>query len=133
MNRRLSLIGVVLAVVAWIATLTLPLYSTESSDGSSGTATLIEVNGWGAALMVRGAAHAPAWAARHPGVQALVAGADGARWCSPGMAAATSLLGSGGLVAQRWYQFGKGSGGGSTAAPNGDPIGALYELNDGWR
>ena len=52
---------------------------------------------------------------------------------SPGMAAATSLLGSGGLVAQRWYQFGKGSGGGSTAAPNGDPIGALYELNDGWR
>ena len=50
MNRRLSLIGVVLAVVAWIATLTLPLYSTESSDGSSGTATLIEVNGWGAAV-----------------------------------------------------------------------------------
>lgn len=58
MPARLRLIGVVLAVVAWIATLTLPLYATSSEtagpDGSltasEGTATLIEVNGWSAAI-----------------------------------------------------------------------------------
>lgn len=50
MHRRIRLAGVVLAVIAWIATLTLPLYATASSDGSQGTATLIEVNGWGAAI-----------------------------------------------------------------------------------
>ena len=62
------------------------------TEGVRGVALLArgvdEVNGWGAALMVRGAAHAPAWAARHPGVEALVADAGGARWLSPGMAAA---------------------------------------------
>lgn len=47
-----------------------------------------EVNGWGTALMVRGAADAPAWHARHPGVDVLVADAGGERWLSPGMAAA---------------------------------------------
>lgn len=58
MSARLRLIGVVLAVIAWVATLTLPLYATSSetvgADGSltssEGTATLIEVNGWGAAI-----------------------------------------------------------------------------------
>ena len=58
MSARVRLVAVALAVIAWIATLTLPLYSTSSetvgSDGTSetveGTATLIEVNGWGAAV-----------------------------------------------------------------------------------
>lgn len=50
---------------------------------------------------------------------------------SPGTAAASSLLGSAGRVAQGWYQFGKG-GAGAVTAPAGDPIGALYELNNGW-
>lgn len=46
------------------------------------------VNGWGAALMVQGPGAAPAWCARHPGVEAMVAGTDGTLWRSPGMAAA---------------------------------------------
>lgn len=46
-----------------------------------------EVNGWGTALMVQGPARAAAWSARHPGVELLVAGADGTRWTSPGMTA----------------------------------------------
>lgn len=58
MSARLRLIGVALAAIAWVASLTLPLYATSSEtagpDGSltssEGTATLIEVNGWGAAL-----------------------------------------------------------------------------------
>lgn len=44
-----------------------------------------EVNGWGAALMVRGPTAAPEWYARHPAVELMVAGADGKRWLSPGM------------------------------------------------
>ena len=50
MHARIRMIGVILAAVAWIATLTLPLYASASSDGSQGTATLIEVNGWGGAV-----------------------------------------------------------------------------------
>lgn len=58
MSGRLRLVGVVLAVIAWVATLSLPLYSSSSetaqADGSitstEATATLIEVNGWGAAI-----------------------------------------------------------------------------------
>lgn len=59
MHRHFRLAGVVLAAIAWIATLTLPMYSTAtdtadpSSTGSTsteGTATLIEVNGWWAVL-----------------------------------------------------------------------------------
>ncbi|AVP58343.1 FAD:protein FMN transferase [Pulveribacter suum] len=46
-----------------------------------------EVNGWGTALMVQGPAKAATWSARHPGVELLVASADGARWTSPGMTA----------------------------------------------
>lgn len=43
------------------------------------------VNAWGTALMVRGSSAAPAWHARHPGVELMVANADGKRWLSPGM------------------------------------------------
>ncbi|MDO5504585.1 MAG: hypothetical protein Q4G67_15585 [Actinomycetia bacterium] len=59
MHRHFRLAGVVLAAIAWIATLTLPMYSTatDSADpnGAGGTttegmATLIEVNGWWAVL-----------------------------------------------------------------------------------
>lgn len=59
MHRHFRLAGVVLAAIAWIATLTLPMYSmaTDTADPSStgststeGTATLIEVNGWWAVL-----------------------------------------------------------------------------------
>jgi thiamine biosynthesis lipoprotein len=55
--------------------------------------TVDEVNGWGTALMVRGAAQAGAWHAQHPGVDALVADAGGARWLSQGMAAALKNIG----------------------------------------
>lgn len=58
MHRHVRLAGVVLAVIAWIATLVLPVYSTATEqagpDGTmtstEGTATLIEINGWGAAI-----------------------------------------------------------------------------------
>lgn len=58
MSSRLRLVGAALAVVAWGLTLFAPLYSTATdtagADGSltstEGTATLIEVNGWGAAI-----------------------------------------------------------------------------------
>ena len=53
---------------------------------------------------------------------------------NPLMAGATSLMGSAGRVASSWYQFSGGSNGSAqTLAPAGDPIGALYELNNGWR
>ncbi len=54
---------------------------------------------------------------------------------SPGLSAATSLLGSAGRVASGWYDFSKAGAWDSpgTLAPAGDPIGALYELNNGWR
>lgn len=62
------------------------------TEGVHGVALLARsvdaVNGWGTALMVRGPGGAPAWCARHPGVEAMVAGVDGTRWCSPGMTAA---------------------------------------------
>ena len=51
---------------------------------------------------------------------------------SPGLSAATSLLGSAGRVASGWYEFSKGGGSSGTLAPAGDPIGGLYELNNGW-
>ncbi|NLJ54350.1 MAG: hypothetical protein GX344_09485 [Intrasporangiaceae bacterium] len=58
MHRHFRLAGVVLAAIAWIATLILPMYSpaaqTATPDGSGTTtevtATLIEVNGWWAVL-----------------------------------------------------------------------------------
>lgn len=58
MGSRFRLFGVLAAVVAYVVTLTLPLYETAtetSTDGGlvtseSGRTTLIEVNGWGAAV-----------------------------------------------------------------------------------
>lgn len=58
MPTRLRFFGVISAVIAWIVTVTVPLYATSSdtvtSDGATtsteGTATLIEVNGWGGAI-----------------------------------------------------------------------------------
>ncbi|MDO5503705.1 MAG: hypothetical protein Q4G67_11070 [Actinomycetia bacterium] len=54
MPARLRLIGVVLALFAWIGSLVAPVYShsTSTPEGteSAGTATLIEVNGWAAAI-----------------------------------------------------------------------------------
>ena len=54
MHRTFRLAGVVLAAIAWIASLVLPLYSTSTdrADGTraTGTATLVEVNGWWAVL-----------------------------------------------------------------------------------
>jgi thiamine biosynthesis lipoprotein len=47
-----------------------------------------QVNGWGTALMVQGAARAADWHGRQAGVELLAASADGTRWLSPGMAAA---------------------------------------------
>lgn len=52
---------------------------------------------------------------------------------SAGGAAFTSLLGSATKVAGTWYQFSKDSGGSSTLADKGDPLYALYQLNDGWK
>ena len=49
---------------------------------------------------------------------------------SPGLAMGTSLLGSAGRVAASWYQF-KGNQP-QALAPAGDPIHALYTLNNGW-
>lgn len=46
-----------------------------------------EVNGLGAAMMVRGAKAGQALVARRPGVQALVVSQDGGAWYSAGMAA----------------------------------------------
>lgn len=72
-------------------------WPTQGVHGVALMATHIEaVNGWGTALMVQGPAAAPAWHARHPGVEALVASADGARWCSPRMLAALKLSSSAG-------------------------------------
>lgn len=53
------------------------------------------VNGWGAALMVQGMSAAPAWSARHPQADVLMAGADGTLWRSPGMAAALRPVAAG--------------------------------------
>ena len=64
-------------------------WPTEGVPGVALQARDVEaVNGWGTALMVQGPSAAPAWSARHPGIEALVASADGTRWTSPGMAAA---------------------------------------------
>ena len=49
---------------------------------------------------------------------------------SPGLAMGTSLLGSAGRVAASWYQLKGGQP--QTLAPAGDPIRALYTLNNGW-
>lgn len=64
-------------------------WPTEGVPGVALLARDVEaVNGWGTALMVRGLSAAPAWHARRSGVEAMVASADGTRWCSPGMTAA---------------------------------------------
>lgn len=64
-------------------------WPTEGVPGVALMAERIEdVNGWGTALMVQGAAAVPAWHADHAHVEALVASADGTRWSSPGMLAA---------------------------------------------
>lgn len=44
-----------------------------------------DVNGWGTALMVQGAAAAPAWSERHPQVDVLTASSTGEVWRSDGM------------------------------------------------
>ena len=49
---------------------------------------------------------------------------------NPGLAMGTSLLGSAGRVAASWYQL-KGSQP-QTLVTEGDPIRALYTLNNGW-
>ena len=49
---------------------------------------------------------------------------------NPGLAMGTSLLGGAGRVADSWYQL-KGNRP-QTLAPAGDPIHALYTLNNGW-
>lgn len=62
------------------------------TQGVPGVALLardvVQVNGWGTALMVQGAARASAWHKRHPQVELMAASADGTRWMSRGMAAA---------------------------------------------
>ena len=62
------------------------------TDGVHGVSLLArdvaEVNGLGAAMMVRGAKAGQALVARRPGVEALVVSQDGSAWFSTGMAAA---------------------------------------------
>ena len=50
---------------------------------------------------------------------------------NPGLAMGTSLLGSAGRVADSWYQL-KGNRP-QTLVTEGDPILALYTLNNGWK
>lgn len=52
---------------------------------------------------------------------------------SPGTAATTSLLGSATRAASFWYGVTKDSKSTASTAPAGDPIYALYSLNDGWK
>ena len=75
MHRHFRLIGVILAAIAWVLSLILPIYATATEtaqpDGtmtaSEGTATLIEVNGWGAAIpgLILVALAVGVWRARH--------------------------------------------------------------------
>ena len=52
---------------------------------------------------------------------------------NPLMTVGTSLLGSAGRVADSWYRLNGGGGGGGTLTDPGDPIWAMYQLNNGWR
>lgn len=51
-----------------------------------------DVNGWGTALMVQGAAAAPKWSELHPTVDVLTANSAGAVWRSAGMQARLKAL-----------------------------------------
>ena len=62
-------------------------------------------------------------------VQAAMSRAN-ASAINPGLAMGTSLLGGAGRVAASWYQLKGGQP--QTLATAGDPIHALYTLNNGW-